>query len=159
MKGLIYLRALKVEDALVSYKWRNNPIIWRYTESRRNKIITHEMETEWIKTVLKRKNEKRFAICVSENDNYIGNVQLTNIDAAKAEFHIFIGDTDYWGRGIGKEATRKMVDIGFNKLNLKAIYLKVDKRNISAIRSYQSVGFINYKAEGDQIYMIINSNG
>lgn len=137
----IYLRELREDDALISYKWRNNPSIWKYTGSKPDKIITPEIELAWIRIVLQRNNERRCAICLKSNDEYIGNVQLTNIINNKAEFHIFIGNAQYWGKGIGKNATTLMLDIGFNELHLEEIYLFVDPNNQPAVNAYISCGF------------------
>ena len=70
----VYIRPLTLEDAKTSYKWRNNPKVWELTGSKPDKYITEEMETEWLKNVLQRKNEKRFAVCVKDTDQYIGNI-------------------------------------------------------------------------------------
>ncbi len=137
----IYLRPLKESDAKESYKWRNDPHVWRYTGSKPDKKITLKIEMDWIKDVLNRKNEIRRAICLSQGDIYVGNVQLTGISEGKAEFHLFIGDTKYWGKGIGYAATVQMVKFGFEKLDLDEIFLFVDKRNIAAIRIYKKAGF------------------
>jgi len=64
----IFLRPLKVEDALTSYKWRNNPALWELTGSKPNRLITTEIETEWINKVLRRKDEIRFAICIDKTN-------------------------------------------------------------------------------------------
>ena len=50
----IYLRSLK-EDALTSYKWRNNPLIWKLTGSKPDIEITKEIELSWIDKILKKK--------------------------------------------------------------------------------------------------------
>lgn len=52
MNDEVYIRPLELKDALVSYKWRNNPRIWRLTGSRPNTFVTPEIETEWLKHVL-----------------------------------------------------------------------------------------------------------
>ena len=51
----IYIRSLKREDALTSYKWRNNPLIWELTGSKPDIEITKEIELSWIDKILKRK--------------------------------------------------------------------------------------------------------
>ena len=154
----IYLRPLQESDSHISYIWRNNPDIWKYTGSKPNKYITPEIEMEWIKDVLKRDNEKRYAICTFQDDKYVGNVQLTKIENGRAEFHIFIGVTDYWGKGIGKLATKKIIDIGFKLLKLKSIYLEVKKSNIPAVKAYLSVGFIIDEEINNNYIMSINKN-
>lgn len=148
----IYLRPLQVTDALTSFKWRNNPAIWKHTGSQPNILITKELETEWLEETLLRENEKRYAICIVKTKEYIGNIQLTNIANGLAEFHIFIGETKYWGIGIGNKATKLMLDIGIKELKLKEIYLSVSKKNVAALRLYLKIGFmvtqeedVNYK--------------
>lgn len=150
----IYLRPLVYEDAMVSYKWRNNPKIWEFTGKRPDKIITYDIEAVWIEEVLKRDNEKRFAICIKENNEYIGNVQLTNISNSDAEFHIFIGEEKYWGKGIASEATRQILHIAKADLNLNEIYLFVNKKNVNAISVYLKNGFIIVDDKTEMIKMI-----
>ena len=135
----IYIRPLKIKDALISYKWRNNFKIWEYTGSKPDIEITPEIEMTWIKNVINREEQKRFAICISDTGEYIGNVQLININNKKAEFHIFIGETSFWGKGIGKKATKLMIDHGFEVLGLEEIYLTVNKSNNKAMRFFCSL--------------------
>lgn len=151
----IYLRGLVREDALISYKWRNNPKVWKYTGTRPDIKITKEIELRWIENALMKMNEKRYAICVTDTNEYIGNVQLTNIEINRAEFHIFIGDTDYWGKGIGKRATEGILEIAFSNLSLNQIYLYVNTENIPAIKVYEKVGFRREKKTNKQYLMVI----
>ena len=78
----VLIRPLQAEDALISYKWRNDPDIWVYTGSRPDREITSDIESEWIKKALSDLSSKRFAILV--DDVYVGNVQLTNISERDA---------------------------------------------------------------------------
>ena len=156
MNENIYLRPLRYSDASISYKWRNDSEVWSYTGNRPTKLITLEIEQDWISNVLKRKNEARYAICTIENDKYIGNAQLIGIENETAEFHIFIGDKNYWGKGIGKEVTKKMILIGFRDLNLKSIYSDVDMENIPSIHLLISAGFFEENRKGNKICMRIS---
>lgn len=137
----VYIRPLQLEDAMTSYMWRNNSIIWQYTGNRPDRLITPEIEKIWLLDALNRKDEKRFAICVEETDKYIGNVQLTHIENGKAQFHIFIGEQEYWGYGLAKQATFQILDYGFEVLKLEEIYLNVKKDNIVAVKLYEKCGF------------------
>ena len=150
----IYIRPLKIKDALVSCKWRNNSKIWRLTGSKPNTVITPEIETTWIKDVINRLDQKRFAICIADTNEYVGNVQLTSIENKKAEFHIFIGETQFWGKGIGYKATKLVLEYGFNKIGLTNVFLSVNEKNKKAIKIYKTIGFI---ANGKNLNMIIMS--
>ncbi len=149
MKDLIniYLRPLRVEDALISYKWRNDPEVWKYTGNRPDIAVTSEIETAWIKKVLQDTASKRFAICLEDGDEYIGNVQLTNMTKNDAEFHIFIGEKSYWGKGVGYQATNELIKFTRKNISLKQVYLFVKPVNTAAIRIYEKMGFYSVSEE------------
>ena len=157
MKNSIYLRSLILEDAKTSYLWRNNPLIWKYTGRKPLPKITVETETEWLKNAFENKNDHRFAICTTENCKYIGNVQLINVNDESAEYHIFIGDISYWGKGVGKQATHLMLKYGFNHLKLAFITLQVHESNSSAKSLYQKLGFIECGITGNFIDMTLTN--
>lgn len=147
----IYLRPLCREDALSSYRWRNDPEVWRYTGSRPNRVITPEIELNWIDKVLADSSSRRFAICLMEGDKYIGNVQLTDIKDGCAEFHIFIGERSEWHKGIGSLATRKMLQIAKNEFGLKKLKLWVNIKNVAAVKAYKKNGFRAVDANGNMV--------
>lgn len=141
MNVQIYLRPLKMDDASVSYQWRNDEAIWKYTNFVAYKPVTLATEQRWLANVLARPDQKRFAICLSSSHQYIGNVQLLRINKKSAELHLFIGEKDYWGFGIGFSATSKLLEMAFAIFKLKVVFLDVHPENLSAIRCYQKAGF------------------
>lgn len=138
----IYLRELTQADARVSYKWRNIPEVWQYTNFTFCGLVTFQIEKKWLKEVLKRSDQKRFGICLISNDQYIGNVHLSDINESGAEFHLFIGEVNCWGKGIGQEATRLILDYAFIEMGLKELKLIVDPGNYAAIAIYRKQGFV-----------------
>ncbi|TKB97613.1 GNAT family N-acetyltransferase [Pedobacter cryophilus] len=155
MNYSIYLRPLNLEDAETSYRWRNNPEIWNFTEFKPNKHITVEIETEWLYRILQNKDEYRFAICLKETGQYLGNVQLLNVNNKTACFHIFIGETSFWGKGIGNKATALLLEHGFNNLKLDFITLRVHKDNSFALSVYKKMGFQIIDKNGDFMEMAL----
>jgi diamine N-acetyltransferase len=73
----------------------------------------------------------------------IGITFLDNLDPVYqiAEYNIFIGVKDCWGKGYGTETTILMLDYGFTLLGLHNIMLRVDAYNERAIRAYLRAGF------------------
>lgn len=137
----VLIRPLAQADAQVSYKWRNDPDVWKFTGSRPNSEITEEIEREWLANTLTDESKKRFAILV--DGVYVGNVQLTDISANQsAVFHIFIGDTTYWGKGIATEATYQILTYAKEVLHLALVSLQVKKENAAAVKSYEKNGFV-----------------
>ncbi|WP_207533061.1 GNAT family N-acetyltransferase [Desertivirga arenae] len=156
MKTNIYLRALKIEDASTSYKWRNIPEIWKYTKFRPKEPISAEIEEKWLLNCYKKDNECRRAICLRDTHEYIGNVQIVDIENSKGVFHLFIGNKSYWGKGIGKDATSQILKIGFNELRLEMISLEVHTYNTAALHIYKKFGFTECSENEDFIEMALS---
>ncbi|MDQ1167515.1 GNAT family N-acetyltransferase [Flavobacterium sp. SORGH_AS_0622] len=149
----VLIRPLEEKDSYISWKWRNDSEIWKYTGSRPNLTITPEIELEWIKKVLQDPSSKRFAI--TADDVYVGNIQLTNIQEKEAEYHIFIGDKNFFGKGIAFLATQQIIRYALNVLQLEKIYLEVKNENYKAVSLYERSGFEVISKSEDGIRMIL----
>jgi RimJ/RimL family protein N-acetyltransferase len=87
------------------------------------------------------------AIVSPETGEYLGEVVLNQIDETNrnANFRIALKGSNYYGKGIGTEAARLMLEYGFNILELHRIDLEVFAFNPRAIHVYEKLGF---KREG-----------
>jgi len=141
MENSVYIRPLKVDDAKVSFNWRNNAKIWRFTGSKPDKEVTYEMERQWMEKVLERKNEKRFAICLENSGQYIGNVFFTDIENDEAVINIFIGELSFWGESRADRALYLLMDHGFNSMNLTTIKTYIRPKNNAALALAVRTGF------------------
>ena len=127
------------QDAYTSVKWRNDPEVFKYTGNTYDHVITIESELNWIRKVMSNPNEYRCAIIA--DGRYVGNIYLTDIDNGCANYHIFIGDKDSWGKGIAKEASKQLIAIAYNEFKLNKIFLRVRRDNVRAFSLYTSLGF------------------
>jgi RimJ/RimL family protein N-acetyltransferase len=154
----VYIRPLSAKDSSVSFRWRNNPLIWKFTGKKPDKIVTVQDEFEWINNVLSNDDEFRFAICIDSTNEYIGNAYLTNYDEIdkKAELHIFIGEIEYWNKGIGFQVVRLLEKVGVDKLSLRQIYLFVNRENHAAVSLYRKCGFESVSTRENFIKMTKN---
>ena len=137
----IYLRTLDEKNATQEYcGWLNNPEVNKYLETREASIAN-------LKQYIKGKNEVPnclfLGIFLKGNNKHIGNVKLEPIDlkAKKATFGILIGDKNCWGKGIGTEVTKIVMNYAFNDLGLEEVNLGVLSENKAAIKIYEKVGF------------------
>jgi RimJ/RimL family protein N-acetyltransferase len=139
----VRIRPLEVRDALTSYRWRNDPEVWRHTASQPDRRITPEIETEWLRRALHAADAQRFAICVGEpgGEAYVGNIQLTDIDGESAQYHVFVGDRAHWGRGVATRATAAILRHAFDVLHLERVWLTVARANTPAVQLYRRAGF------------------
>jgi len=147
----VHIRPLCEEDAKTSYKWRNNQEIWRFTGSRPAGEVTIDDELAWIRRVIADRTCKRFAIMVDEV--YVGNIYLTDIKDGIAEYHLFIGEVDYWGKGIARLASEQILVYARKVLKLHTIELGVRKENIVALKLYHSLKFKKYAIRDGLIRM------
>jgi [ribosomal protein S5]-alanine N-acetyltransferase len=143
----VYLRPLERTDLSDIYLgWLNDPEVTRYTETGTFPTTAQDLE-RFHNEVTGSKSQVILAIIHTQSGRHIGNVKLGPIHWVyrSATFGILIGDKKFWGKGIGVEATRLMVEYGFYRLNLHRIDLGVYAEHESAVHAYERVGF---KVEG-----------
>lgn len=147
----VRIRPLIVDDAYTSVRWRNDSEVFKYTGNTYGHEITIESELEWIRKVISNDSDYRCAILV--DNNYVGNIYLTDICDGIGHYHIFIGDKSYWGKGVAKKASKQIIEYGFNKLGLTEIRLRVRRANKAAMRLYASLGFREVIEDEDMVAM------
>lgn len=139
LNEIISLRPITVEDTDLMVKWRNQDFV------KRNFIIQSEFTREghlnWLETKVKTGQVIQFIIL--ENDRPIGSVNLKDVDyeEGSAEYGIFIGEKDAWGKGYGSETARQTVALARDKYHLKKLFLRLYDDNVPAYYSYLSAGF------------------
>ncbi|MEM9775288.1 MAG: GNAT family protein, partial [Chloroflexota bacterium] len=91
--------------------------------------------------------DDRYDFAITQKDDsdsaYVGEVVLNDIDDENrsASFRIALGGPEFYGKGLGTEATRLIVDFGFSQLNLHRIELEVYDFNPRAQHVYEKIGF------------------
>lgn len=144
----VTIRPLVEEDAYTSVNWRNDSYVFKFTGNTYKTKITIDNELEWIRKVIANTNDYRCAILVD-----IGNIYLTDIQDGKAHYHVFIGNKNYWGKGVAKKASLLILDYAVKVLKLKEIFLRVRKENTSAYNLYLRLGFKDVTVDGDWTLM------
>lgn len=149
----VTIRPLQEQDAFTSVKWRNDPEVFKYTGNTYDHEITIESELNWIRNVINNPNDYRCAIIA--DGVYVGNIYLTGIDGKEADYHIFIGDKNYWGKGVAKSASNLILEYAFKELKLNEVRLKVKKENKAAHNLYLRLGFKEMWDDGIWLGMCI----
>lgn len=143
----VYLRTIVQDDLNAKYReWFNDAEVCRYNSHHRFPNYDEDMHA-YYERVIKSRTNLVLAICDKETDAHIGNIALENIDTLNqsAEFAILIGDKNFWGKGVGKEAARLLIRHGFEELNLHRIYCGTSEDNIGMQKLAATLGF---KKEG-----------
>jgi RimJ/RimL family protein N-acetyltransferase len=142
----IRLRAAERADLPLFVKWLNDPEVT--STLARFLPLSLAAEELWFESMIQRPPEAQVLVIEKRQpDNTwlpLGNCSLMDFDwhNRSAEFGIFIGATENWNQGYGTEATRLMLQFGFDHLNLHRIWLRVYENNPRAIRVYEKVGYV-----------------
>ncbi|PHM18610.1 MAG: GNAT family N-acetyltransferase [Sulfuricurvum sp. PD_MW2] len=128
----VYLRPIELSDADGVYpSWLNDPEVCRYN-SHGDTLYTKEMAQSYIKSVIDNPSMVVFAICLREDGRHVGNIALQQISLKNrnAELAVLIGDFSVYGRGMGYESGKLLVDYAFSTLKLHRLYCGTHSENI-----------------------------
>lgn len=156
----VYLRPITATDTAKIVDWRNRDFV------RKNfiyqKPFTEESHMKWFREQVEPGRVAQFIICVADmdggesaclqgadetvsnrGDREIGSVYLRDIDrkAGTAEYGVFIGEKEAFGRGYGTAAAKLILAYGFEALHLQKIFLRFLEGNEGARKSYEKAGF------------------
>ena len=140
MSGVeVALRELTDADAEAMLRWMQDPEIADNLGLRRTP--TREGTLAFLASA--RNDDSIVARAVVAHDVHVGNVVLDSIDRVigRARLHVYVGDPDMRGRGLGRRAVSLATALAFDDLELRKVYLTVHSRNARAIASYVAVGF------------------
>lgn len=151
----VKVRPLEEMDAYTSVKWRNDSEVFKYTGNTYKNEITIENELEWIgRAIANNKLGKDYRCAILVDGEYVGNIYLTDINGNSAHYHIFIGNKDYWGKGVAKIASEIILYYAFQELRLDYVVLRVRKENVRAYSLYKKIGFIDVAENEGWVSMI-----
>lgn len=125
--------------------------IWRMVADPDGRRLTgsHRQFTEhdirdWLATRQDHDDRADWAIVRIADGEVLGEVVLNELDQhnASMNFRISLTGPAVFGRGYGTEATRLVVDYGFDVVGLHRIHLEVFDFNPRAQRAYEKCGFV-----------------
>jgi RimJ/RimL family protein N-acetyltransferase len=137
-----YLSPISLEDAEKWTEWDSDLEFAIPLGEESFMVFSLDKTKEIISNIIK-KQDPIFSIVDLKTDTPIGRCMLFQVDQVnrRAMFGIGIGKKDYWNKGYGLDATKLLLDYGFNLLNLNNIMLGVYSYNQRAISCYRKVGF------------------
>lgn len=144
----IMLREYRKEDLEYIRMWVNDPEVTRNLSDIFLYPHTLSATENYLNAMLEGKSgEKGFVIADKETEEFIGQIDLMNIDwrSRSAALGIVIGAEANRGKGYGAEAIRVLQQFVFDSLNLNRLELQLHDFNERGYRCYLNCGF---KEEG-----------
>lgn len=137
----VRLRPMEPGDTDDVIRMRSDPAILSRLFS--DEPPTPEGHLRWLQRIQEQGDRQEFIILERATDRMIGTIGLSNIEPQhhRAEYGILIGERDARGKGFALDASRLLLDYGFNKLGLHRVYLHVFADNEAAIGLYKKLGF------------------
>jgi len=148
------IRNLNLLDSTKYQEWMMNVEVTKYTSHRAFPLITDDIEN--FKEGLNTNDRIVWSIFNRfPTYEYIGNTALDMIDLVnrKAEFAIFIGNKNYWGKGYGTIIGKILLYHAFMVLNLHRIYGGCVEFNTGMQKVFTKLDMINEGSSVDGIYL------
>ncbi|OPY84096.1 MAG: Spermidine N(1)-acetyltransferase [Smithella sp. PtaU1.Bin162] len=141
----LFLRPSSTADAPLRYQWFNDPEFTKLYLGRPATTSYRQIEEEIGLSTSSPLSTGLFELSIrTAGDNfYIGNTFFRKIDwqNRSAEYGIFLGPQELWGRKTGTEVTRMMLQYGFDEFGFHRIWLTVFSYNFRAIKCFEKCGF------------------
>ncbi len=139
---LCYLSPPEPEDAELWAGWLTDLDIALPLGGEAAEVICPPSQAAWIDAIGE-KGQPVFTIVESATNRPVGRCLLFAVNQVDgcAEAGIFVGEKDVWGKGIGTEAMRLLLDYAFNLLNLRSVMIGTFDFNERALASYRKLGF------------------
>ncbi len=115
----------------------NNPEIYQYISTYPARIYTKEEEIEWVEN---NKHLYSFTIIDKETNELVGNAGYHEIKNETGELGIWIA-IKHQNKHYGREILNRLIEYGYQELNLKRITLTVHENNKRAMHLYEKIGF------------------
>jgi RimJ/RimL family protein N-acetyltransferase len=155
----VILRPLELSDLPLTLAWRNQDEVRKWFVY--SDILSVEQHYGWYENYKDLDNDFVFIILAKDLGNLpVGQIALYRIDwdLAVAEYgRIMIGEQTAKGKGYASQATKLLLEHGFNSFKLREITLIVRDDNMTAIALYKSRGFVEKSTTDGLITMFVSS--
>ena len=148
----------KMEDRLSDYKllakWLSDPAILEFYEGRDNPFDLEKVKEKYAHRT---RGESDVTPCIIEFENHaIGYIQYYKVDAEEYQVQdkidlerysnpygidLFIGETNYWNKGIGTHIVKGMIDYLIENEKADVVFIDPQVNNKRAIKCYERCGF------------------
>ena len=135
-------RNISINDCNETYlSWLNDKSVNVFLETRWSEQSIDKIK-EFVESTIKSTHSILFAIVFK--GGHIGNIKIGPINEHYhyADISFFLGDKEYWGKGIATRAIKLVSDYGFSELGLHKIKAGVFNENIGSIKALKKAGFI-----------------
>ncbi|MBV9599597.1 MAG: GNAT family N-acetyltransferase [Chloroflexi bacterium] len=135
----VTLAPIKPEHLEHYVDWFADSLVTRFLNH--VQAFTLQQEHEWLDRVSRSETEVAWGIFVE--GRHIGGAAVSQIDwrSRRGMTGIFIGDRNWWGRGVATEAMTLRTRYAFEELGLEKLITQVVEGNVASRRALEKVGY------------------
>ena len=89
----------------------------------------------------------RYDAIIEYDGNPVGIIGLLSIVDGRAEYYITLGESQYKGKGVARDASVLLLKYAFDELKLREVYLYTEVENIPAQKLFEKCGFVKYRLD------------
>ncbi len=145
--GNIVLRPMTEDDWDILHKWNSDPEVLYYADGNADGY-----SLEMVKRIYRGVCRHAFCFMIEFEGRPIGECYLQKMNLERIlekmpiqdlrRIDIMIGEKEFWGKGIGTNAVRLLVELGFEKENADAIFgCGVSDYNVRSLKMFRKLGF------------------
>jgi aminoglycoside 6'-N-acetyltransferase len=147
LSGDLVLRPMTEDDWEILHKWNSDPEVLYYADGNADGY-----SMEMVKRIYRGVCKNAFCFIMEFKGRPIGECYLQKMNLERIlekmpgkdlrRIDIMIGEKEFWGKGIGTEAVRLLVEFGFEKQNAEAIFgCGVGNYNVRSMKTFEKLGF------------------
>ena len=143
MSGKTSIRLFQESDISCKLRWIN--------DCGTNRFLHYDLPLDEDKTrVWFHKNKDRtdrYDAIIEYDGIPVGIIGLLSIVDGRAEYYITLGESQYKGKGIARDASVLLLKYAFDELKLREVYLYTEVDNIPAQKLFEKCGFVKYRLD------------
>lgn len=139
--GRVYLRKLNPDDINQNYlDWFRDSVVTEYLDA---KNLTYQEVVDYMVEGHQSGLHVMLGIFCKDGDKHIGNVKIGPINWKHGTSGLvtFIGERQYWGQGIAREAVSIGTRVAFDVLGLRKLSDGVADGNGGSVKAYTAAGW------------------
>ncbi len=123
-------------------------------------VMTAEQAELWWEKLFNKfypQGVKIWAVFSKENSDYLGHAGIYPRPTKKEDWEfVYFLCRDAWGKGYATEIARKIIEYGFNELNLPEVFATVDNDHSASIRVLEKAGmsFLNFEYDEEGSFSV-----
>ncbi len=131
------------EEVLRQFRWGQDEELQYWSGSVPSATTLLQFEAD-VATWSRNRDARRDRYAILDgSDQFLGMVSYYNLnfEQLNAELGIYIGEREYWSKGIGTEAVLTLLSHLFRNTDLESMYLTTYASNVRAQACYRKCGF------------------